>query len=121
MADPEPLLAAPGSAGRDDVDRLDIRVGRIVAAERAEGARQPAHRLWIDFGPAGRRQSSARITACYPDPEALVGRLVVAVVNLAPIRVAGFRSDVLVLGAVNGTEVRLLSVEDGAEPGQRVA
>jgi tRNA-binding protein len=114
-------FAAPGSATRDDVARLDIRVGRVVAAAHADGARQPAHRLWIDFGAAGQRQSSARITTCYPDPAALVGRLVVAIVNLAPIRVAGFRSDVLVLGAVGGDDVRLLSVEAGAEPGQRIA
>lgn len=111
----------PGSATIDDFARLDIRVGRIVAAAPLEGAHRPAYRLRIDFGPAGERQSSARITEQYPDPGALVGRLVVAVVNLPPRRVAGYRSDVLVLGSMAGETVLLLGAETVAEPGQRIA
>jgi tRNA-binding protein len=123
---PEPIagappLLAPGSATIEDFTRLDLRVGRIVAAELLAGARRPAYQLRLDFGPAGERQSSAQLTASYPDPSQLVGRLVVAVVNLPPRRVAGFRSEVLVLGAMapNG-RVLLLGVDEGAEPGQRV-
>lgn len=111
----------PGSATIDDFLRLDLRVGRIVSAEPLEGARRPAYRLEIDFGPGGRRRSSAQLTRSYADPATLVGRLVVGVVNLPPRRVAGFRSEVLVLGALapDGA-VPLLSVDDPAEPGQRI-
>jgi tRNA-binding protein len=116
-----PPFQPPGSADVEDFARLDIRVGRVVEAAPLAGAHSPAYRLRLDFGPAGERQSSARITDRYPDPAALVGRLVIAVVNLAPRRIAGFRSDVLVLGAMDGKEVVLLGVDRGAEPGMRIA
>ena len=76
---------------------LDVRVGRVVMAEPNEGARKPAFKLWIDFGPLGVKQSSAQLTTLYT-PEALVGRLVVAAVNLGTRKVNGFASEVLVLG-----------------------
>lgn len=116
-----PTIASSASATLDDLRRLDIRVGRVLEARPLEGARRPAYRLRLDFGAAGERQSSAQLTRTYPDPAALVGRLVVAVVNLPPRRVAGFVSEVLVLGALApGGHVPLLGVDDGAEPGQRV-
>ncbi len=111
----------PGTATIDDFERLDLRVGRVLEAAPLEGARQPAYRLRIDFGAAGQRLSSAQLTRSYPDPSALVGRLVVAVVNFPPRRVAGFRSEVLVLGALAPDgRIPLLSADQGAEPGQRV-
>jgi tRNA-binding protein len=110
-----------GSASIEDFDRLDIRVGRITAAEPFPEARKPAYRLALDFGPLGSRQSSAQLPGTYPDPAALVGRLVIAVVNFPPRRVAGFRSDVLVLGALPADgRIPLLSVDQGAEPGDRI-
>ena len=116
-----PPFAEPGSATIEDFGRLDLRVGRILAAEPLAGARVPAYRLRLDFGAAGERQSSAQITHTYPDPSALIGRLVVAGVNFPPRRVAGFRSEVLVLGALapDGA-IPLLGVDGGAEPGQRI-
>ncbi len=112
----------PGSASIEDFERLDLRIGRILEATPLDGARQPAYRLRIDFGAAGERRSSAQLTQTYPDPAVLVGRLVVAVVNFAPRRVAGYRSEVLVLGALAPAGlVPLLGVDEGAEPGQRVA
>lgn len=76
---------------------LDMRVGRVVRCEPNEGARKPAYRLWIDFGPLGVKQSSAQLTALYT-PESLIGRLVIAAVNLGTRVINGFTSEVLVLG-----------------------
>ncbi|HEX2766454.1 MAG TPA: tRNA-binding protein [Candidatus Limnocylindria bacterium] len=107
----------------DDFARVDMRVGRVLSAEPFPEARKPAYRLRIDFGPEiGERASSAQLTATYPDPAALVGRLVVGVVNLPPRRIAGFRSEVLVLGAVGPDgAVNLLAPDAGSVPGQRIA
>jgi tRNA-binding protein len=75
----------------------------------------------IDFGRAGKRASSAQLTRTYRDPAELVGRLVVAVVNFPPRRVAGFRSEVLVLGALGPDgEIPLLTADRGALPAMRV-
>lgn len=77
---------------------VDVRVGRVLRVELNEGARKPAFKLWIDFGPLGVKQSSAQLVALYT-AESLVGRLVVAAVNLGVRKVNGFNSEVLVLGA----------------------
>ena len=78
-------------------ETLDLRVGRIVRVEPNEKARKPAYKLWIDFGPLGVKTSSAQLTDLYA-PEDLQGRLVIAAVNLGVRRIAGFPSEVLVLG-----------------------
>ena len=81
-----------------DFDRVDIRVGRVLAAERFPEARKPAYKLTIDFGDGiGTKRSSAQLTAHYT-PEALVGRLVLAVVNFGPRQIGPFMSEVLTLG-----------------------
>jgi tRNA-binding protein len=82
----------------DDFARVDIRVGMVSRAEVNTGARKPALKLWIDFGPEiGEKKSSARITRHYA-PAALVGRQVAAVVNFPPRQIGKFLSEVLVLG-----------------------
>ncbi len=111
----------PGSATISDFGRLDLRVGRVLSAEAFPEARRPAYRLRIDFGPGGVRSSSAQLPATYPDPTVLVGRLVVAVVNFPPRRIAGFVSEVLVLGALAADgRIPLLSVDEGAAPGDPI-
>ena len=86
---------------------LDIRVGRVVNAEDFPKARKPAYKLTIDFGPLGLKRSSAQITELY-NKEDLVGREVICVVNFPPKQVAGFISEVLVLGVYTESGVVLL-------------
>ena len=78
---------------------VDIRVGRIVSADTFPKARKPAYKLRIDFGELGMKTSSAQITKYYAAPD-LVGKLVLAVVNFPPRRVADFDSEVLTLGVM---------------------
>jgi tRNA-binding protein len=101
-------------------ETLDLRVGRILRAEQNERARKPAYKLWIDFGPLGERTSSAQLAALYTADE-LVGRLIIAAVNLGSRNIAGFTSEVLVLGVPSAAgEVVLLAVEREAPLGGRV-
>jgi tRNA-binding protein len=86
----------------DDFARVDIRAGRIVRAEPFPEARKPAIKLWVDFGDGiGVKRSSAQITAHY-DPDMLVGRVVLAVVNFPPRQIGPVLSEVLVLGLSDG-------------------
>lgn len=105
----------------DEFFRADIRVGVIVRAEGFPQARNPAYKLWIDFGELGTRTSSAQLTALY-QPADLTGRLVLAVVNFPPRRVAGFASQVLVLGvpAPDAKRVALVMPDRAVPPGTRV-
>jgi tRNA-binding protein len=127
MTNREELPYAPTSLDRKpDVDAdhyfaLDIRTGRVVDVWDFPEARKPAWKIRVDFGPIiGELQSSAQITNY--SREELIGRLVVGAVNLGSKRIAGFKSEFLILGALepDGT-VRLLQLEDGVEPGAPVA
>jgi len=101
-------------------ETLDLRVGRIVRADVNERSRKPAYKLWIDFGPLGEKTSSAQLRARY-SPDALVGRLVIAAMNLGPRNIAGFTSEVLVLGLPDEHgEVVLLAAEREVPLGGRV-
>lgn len=100
---------------------IDIRVGTVVAAEPFARAVKPSIRLEIDFGPElGIKHSSAQLTVHYT-PESLVGRQVVAVTNIGTRNIAGFTSEVLVLGALPAAhEVVLLAVDHAVANGVRI-
>lgn len=97
---------------------LDLRVGRIVEVGELPGARIPAWKVAVDFGDLGTLWTSARITH-YTEDE-LVGRLVVGAVNLGSKRIAGFRSEFLLLGGNDAAGVVHLLAPDGGTPGDEI-
>lgn len=105
----------------DDFSRVDIRVGTIVRVEPYPEARNPAFKIWIDFGPAiGEKKTSAQVTKHYT-PETLTGRQVAAVVNFPPRQIGKFMSEVLVLGFPDAEdEVVLISPSDKVPDGGKL-
>jgi tRNA-binding protein len=96
----------------DDFTRVELRVGRIVSAAPLPQARKPAYVLQVDFGPElGQKKSSAQITHLY-QPEELIGKLVVAVVNFPPKQIGPVRSECLVTGFYNERGEVILCVPD---------
>ncbi|MFW6386997.1 MAG: tRNA-binding protein [Bacillota bacterium] len=103
-----------------DFEKLDIRVGRVDRVKDFPEARNPAYRLWIDFGEElGTMKSSAQITELYNKKD-LEDRQVIAVVNFSPLNIAGFESEVLVLGVYSGEGVVLLQPEQEVEVGGKI-
>lgn len=105
----------------DDFERVDLRVGRVVAAEPFPQARKPAYILQVDFGPdVGVLKSSAQITEHYT-PESLIDRLVVGVVNVPPKQIGPLRSQCLITGFYDAEGAVRLCVPDGdIAPGTRL-
>jgi tRNA-binding protein len=103
----------------DDFNKIDVRVGRVTRVEDFPEARVPAWKLWIDFGDLGKKSPSAQITH-YTRKE-LQDSLVVAVVNFPPRKIAGFESEVLVLGALDKErDVVLLRPDRNCAPGDKI-
>lgn len=105
----------------NDFGKLDLRIGTIIKAELLENAKTPAYILEIDLGKLGIKKSSAQITDLY-QPSELVGKQIVAVVNLSPKKIAGITSEVLVLGANSKDRVVVLlepqkNIPNGAKVG----
>lgn len=104
----------------DDFMKLDIRVGEIIKVEFFEKAKKPAYKLWVDFGDEiGVKKSSAQITECYKKEE-LLGKQVLAVINFPPRQIAGFMSEILVLGTYSTQGVVLIQPEQHVEKGDRL-
>ncbi|MDC3124423.1 tRNA-binding protein [Gammaproteobacteria bacterium] len=105
----------------DLFNKLDLRVGTVERAESFPRARRPAIKLWLNFGPeVGVLKTSAQITDHY-QPEALLGRQLVAVVNFPPKQIANFMSECLVVGALEPSgAVVLLGVDRPVELGLQI-
>lgn len=110
-----------GAISFNDFLKIDIRVGRIVTARHNPAAIKPAFHLEVDFGPeVGIKNSSAQLTVHYTEAS-LTGRLVVAVINFPPKRIAGVKSEVLVLGVPDPDgNVVLLHPDQSVPPGGRM-
>ncbi|HEY7478248.1 MAG TPA: tRNA-binding protein [Actinomycetota bacterium] len=112
-------MATEGTASWEDLQRLRVTVGVITDVEDFPEARRPAYKLTIDLGPLGTRRSSAQVMHYAKDE--LLGRQVVCVLGFAPKRIAGFASEVLVLGAYSDEHgVVLLQPDREVEPGSAV-
>jgi tRNA-binding protein len=100
----------------DDFARLDIRIGKVVEVQPFPRARNPSYKVGVDVGAERIMWSSAQITNY--EPAALIGSLVVCVCNFAPKNIAGFTSEILILGAANNEgKVIVLSPRSEVAPG----
>ena len=105
----------------DDFLKVSIHTGTILSAELNKKARKPAFVMDVDFGEElGVKKTSAQITDFY-DAEKLIGRQIVAITNFAPLRVAGVKSEVLVLGVVTAEGVVLLGPDQPVINGLKIA
>ena len=125
--DPDKLIYAPDKlerkedVGVDGFFAVDLRTGRVVEVEPFPEANKPSYKIKVDFGPVvGVLQTSAQVTNYAPDE--LTGRIVVGAINLGTKRIAGLKSEFLILGALDpdGT-VRLLELPAGVGPGAPIA
>ncbi len=105
----------------DDFSKIEMRTGTILKAEFFDKAKKPAIKLVIDFGMRGQLKSSAQITDIY-NPDHLIGKQIIAVVNLPPKQISNFISECLVLGVINDQgQVILLSTDHHVINGLRIS
>ena len=103
----------------EDFQKIDLRVGTVLEAKDFPTAHKPAYQLTIDFGPLGTKKSSAQITSHYTK-EDLVGKQIIANVNFEEKQIANFKSQCLVLGAVDKEGVVLLNPSQKVPNGSSV-
>ena len=103
----------------EDFYKIDLRVGTIIEVNDFPEARNPAYQLTIDFGDLGIKKSSAQITTLYKK-EDLINKQIVANINFPKKQIAKFMSECLVMGAVNGSDVILLSPETKVRNGSAI-
>lgn len=103
----------------EDFNKLDIRVGTIIKAEVNEKAKKPAYKLEVDLGELGIKKSSAQVTELY-NPEDLIGKQILAVVNFPPRQVANTISEILVLGTYSKDGVILITPDKKACNGDKI-
>ncbi len=103
-----------------DFEQIEMRVGTIIEAEIFQEARKPAYKIRIDFGPYGIKKSSAQVTRLY-QPEELIGKQVIAVLNFPPKQIANLKSECLIMGAVDEANVTLISPDKPVANGLRIA
>lgn len=103
-----------------DFTKVEMRVGTILEAAHFPEARNPSYKLLIDFGEFGMRKTSAQITKRY-QPEELIGKQVVAVINFPKKQIANIQSECLILGSVDGDEIVLLRTDLPVQNGLRIA
>ena len=110
----------PDSIAFEDFTKVDLRIGTIIEVNDFPKATNPAYQLTIDFGDLGIKKSSAQITTLYTKDE-LLDRQIVAVVNFPNKQIANFKSECLVMGAVDGKDVVLLKPEQKVKNGTTVS
>lgn len=104
----------------NDFDKVELRIGTIIEASINKGARKKAYKLKIDFGLYGIKKSSAQITELY-EPENLIGRQIVAVMNFKPIHISEITSEVRILGAETKEGIVLLNTDKKVENGSKIS
>lgn len=118
MSPAERIDAAP--IAWTDFERVLLVAGTVLRVEPFPQARQPAYKVWVDFGPYGEKKTSARITALYR-PEELVGRQIVGVVNFPEKQIGPFRSEFLLTGFPTDDGVVVTAIERPVPNGTRLA
>lgn len=113
-------MSSPLSVPLQTFSQLDIRVGKILTVDDIPQARKPLYKLTIDFGPLGVKQCVGGIKAYY-SPDTLLGKRVVAIVNLEPKPIAGVTSECMMMAAFTDTELSLVQPDREMPPGTKVA
>lgn len=121
MSEPAPLKPAePARIPYQAFAQLDIRVGRILTVDDIPTARKPLYKFTIDFGPIGVKQCAGGIKAFYSKDQ-LVGKQVVAILNLEPKPIAGVLSECMMLASFTDTDLSLLRPDKEMPLGTKVA